>query len=115
MTGYDLAHLRDGQVDVPPTRDECDKLGLQVDVQLPQEWLAGHLDRLSPTHLPASLRLMLHCTERAMVPRAGAGWHAVFCAAGTSRRFRSQDVAAWREPSGMKRTMSFGSESRRGS
>lgn len=61
-------------------RQEYAKLGLGVDVLLPQEWLARH--RLPPLTLPKDLRLMLHCTERATLPRAGADWQAVFRMAG---------------------------------
>ena len=63
-------------------RSEYAKLGLEVEVLLPQEWLARSVHRLPPLHLPHPLRLMLHCTERATLPQAGADWQSVFRAAG---------------------------------
>lgn len=65
-------------------RDEYAKLGLTVRVLLPQEWLALHAHRLPPLQLPDRLCLMLHCTERATLPQAGADWQAIFRTAGAA-------------------------------
>ncbi len=49
-------------------------------VELLQEWLATHLGRWqSPRAVaPRALRLMLHCTERSLIPEAGKQWRRVF-------------------------------------
>ena len=50
-------------------------------VLLPQEWLAGHLERLGAMAKDGTSirhRLLLHCTERTNAPAAPAQWKAVF-------------------------------------
>lgn len=63
-------------------RDDYAKLGLTTDVMLPQDWLLRSVQLLPPVALPDRLRLMLHCTERATLPKAGADWQAIFAALG---------------------------------
>ncbi|SHM65055.1 D-2-hydroxyglutarate dehydrogenase YdiJ [Roseibium suaedae] len=57
---------------------------LKSRVLLPQEWLAGHLDRLSTTPLAdgKSYKLMTHCTERTNAASAMKEWQSIFAAQG---------------------------------
>ncbi|MCA9539030.1 MAG: FAD-binding oxidoreductase [Myxococcales bacterium] len=59
-----------------------DALGFSV--QMLQEWLQGHLDRLRAHATPgeAPYALLAHCTERALAPGAPADWRRVFQAVG---------------------------------
>ncbi|MBI2379258.1 MAG: FAD-binding oxidoreductase [Gammaproteobacteria bacterium] len=56
------------------------KEAVQFRVQLLQEWLAAHLDRLASLQGAAmpSVRLFCHCTEKALVASAPKDWLAVF-------------------------------------
>lgn len=54
-------------------------------VQLPQEWLSAHLDRLPETQAHAAATrflLMAHCTEKTNAPAATRQWSAVFARLG---------------------------------
>lgn len=56
-----------------------------ANVQLPQEWLVAHLDRLAaPAQAQAerSFRLMAHCTEKTNAPASTKQWAAVFAQIG---------------------------------
>ena len=69
-------------------RGEYEKVlgkGAVPEVLLPQEWLAGHLDRLraiAPARPEESGRILLHCTEQTSLPRAAEDWRRVLEAAG---------------------------------
>ncbi|WP_026621513.1 FAD/FMN-containing dehydrogenase/Fe-S oxidoreductase (plasmid) [Ensifer sp. WSM1721] len=60
--------------------------GAVPDVLLPQEWLRSLTPRIkqSLAASPASLRLLLHCTERTNLPSAKSDWQTIFNAVGVT-------------------------------
>ena len=53
-------------------------------VLLPQEFFAGHLDRIAPAgDISGRYKLLLHCTERTNAPAAQGQWAAIFAKLGT--------------------------------
>ncbi len=65
-------------------RSEYSSTGMQARVLLPQEWLAGTIDRASSPACEKRKRyvLMAHCTERTNAPAAADQWRTIFAKLG---------------------------------
>ncbi|MEO1401497.1 MAG: FAD-binding and (Fe-S)-binding domain-containing protein, partial [Cyanobacteria bacterium J06635_1] len=63
-------------------RDEYAQWGQPLKVQLPQEFLLEHLERLPQTTVSTAYTLLGHCTEKTLAPAAQTQWQQIFTAAG---------------------------------
>ncbi|MEM8806099.1 MAG: FAD-binding and (Fe-S)-binding domain-containing protein [Cyanobacteria bacterium P01_G01_bin.38] len=63
-------------------RDEYTQWGQPLKVQLPQEFLLEHLERLPKAKIVTPYTLLGHCTEKALAPTSQRQWQQIFTAAG---------------------------------
>ncbi|MEO0455288.1 MAG: FAD-binding and (Fe-S)-binding domain-containing protein [Cyanobacteria bacterium P01_A01_bin.114] len=70
-------------------RDEYAQWGQPLPVQLPQEFLLQHLERLPKADISTAYTLLGHCTERTLAPASQTQWQQIFAAAGLSLKLES--------------------------
>ncbi|MEM9905756.1 MAG: FAD-binding and (Fe-S)-binding domain-containing protein, partial [Cyanobacteria bacterium P01_D01_bin.44] len=63
-------------------RDEYTQWGQPLKVQLPQEFLLEHLERLPKVEVSTPYTLLGHCTEKTLAPDSQTQWQQLFTAAG---------------------------------
>ncbi|MEM9164204.1 MAG: (Fe-S)-binding protein, partial [Cyanobacteria bacterium P01_F01_bin.4] len=63
-------------------RDEYAQWGQPLKVQLPQEFLLQHIERLPKADASTADTLLGHCTEKALAPASQTQWQQIFTATG---------------------------------